>query len=552
MDEAIWHTQKWQVTKHPETFFTIYIAMLAITLNFQVSWSSRNDCILNFHTSSSSYNSSSQWGQWGGFLKNNYCGGLFHDYLYALGVRANQTGKIYLNSTEQRNCLMEGENAKDVLGCGIEKLTSGLGECSNFSVDDVNNKLGDEIRSLGKNCQFLSSVGESGQPCSSCLRSWKAIQGAFPNENGKSLENGSEICMFTVLISLTSSRIEDQIWVRRIYHCLADQDSKEDTPSLTASKSIMPEESGCLKISAEDVYAATNNLHESNFIGEGTAGEVYKGILPNERHVAVKHINNEGHAETFLREVKSLSKIRHPNLVALLGYCRNKGEFFLVYELCPNGDLSEWLFGKEKILSWIQRLLIAIDSAKGLWFLHTYPEGCIVHRDIKPTNILLGTNFEAKLSDFGLSKVLGFGESYVSSEVRGTFGYLDPEYQSNCQVNSSGDIYSFGIVLLQIISGNNVINMNLRKPMPLNKMARSISRQGGIARFADPKLNGDYSSEAFNRVFDLALSCTGPKQQRPSMEEVVLTLEEALHISTRAIKGSPSRTEQTLNQPSAP
>lgn len=136
---------------------------------------------------------------------------------------------------------------------------------------------------------------------------------------------------------------------------------------------------------------------------------------------------------------------------------------------------------------------IAIDCARGLWFLHTYPGGSIVHRDIKvlsiimckflftffsidgakllqPTNILICADFQAKLSDFGLSKVMNMGQSFVSSEVRGTFGYVDPEYQQNRHVNSSGDVYSFGIVLLQILSGQRVINMDMQRPMHLNKM----------------------------------------------------------------------------------
>ncbi|XP_057447480.1 probable receptor-like protein kinase At5g18500 [Lotus japonicus] len=294
----------------------------------------------------------------------------------------------------------------------------------------------------------------------------------------------------------------------------------------------MLKKTACPRVSIREVYSATNHLNEMNIIGEGTAGKVYKGILTNKQDVAVKHIiNDDGNIETFVREVTSLSHVRHPNLVALLGFCNEADECFLVYELCPNGSLSEWLFGKNKVLSWIQRLEIAIDSARGLWFLHAYPGGCIVHRDIKPTNILLGPKFEAKLSDFGLSKVIEAGETYVSSEVRGTFGYVDPEYQSNRHVNSSGDVYSFGMVLLQILSGKKVINLKLKKPMPLSKMAKLLTKNGSITEFADPKLKGEYSEEAFDFTLQLALACTALNQQRPSMELVVIKLEEALLIS---------------------
>ncbi|XP_047309831.1 probable serine/threonine-protein kinase PBL1 [Impatiens glandulifera] len=289
----------------------------------------------------------------------------------------------------------------------------------------------------------------------------------------------------------------------------------------------------CRKISIKEVNSATDNLNVSNFIGQGIAGKVYKGRLSNGQHVAIKHILNDGHMETFVREVTSLSPVKHPNLVALVGYCEGEDECFLVYELCHNGNLSEWLFGKDKTLTWIQRLQIAIDCARGLWFLHTYPDGCIVHRDIKPTNILICEDFHGKLSDFGLSKVLDMGLSYVSSEVRGTFGYVDPEYRNNRRVNSSSDVYSFGIVLLQIISGQRVINMDLTRPMSLDKKARFLTRGGNLVDFADAKLNGDYSVEAFEIVMKLALSCTGLKQERPGMEQIVGKLEDTLNISIK-------------------
>lgn len=324
------------------------------------------------------------------------------------------------------------------------------------------------------------------------------------------------------------------MWIKKRALCMANVKVQRNNNFQSSL-----EESVCSKVSVKEVFAATENLHVKNFIGEGTAGKVYQGVLPNKQPVAVKHIVNDGQAKTFSREIKSLSLVWHPNLVSLLGYCENGDQLFLIYELCPYGNLSQWLFAKNKNLSWIQRLHIAVDCARGLWFLHTYPEGCIVHRDIKPTNILIGKKFEAKLSDFGLSKVIEIGRSYANSEVRGTFGYVDPEYQSNNQVNPSADVYSFGIVLLQIISGRRVINLDQKIPMPLNKMAKSISKKGNcIVGFADPKLNGEYSPEAFDQIFKLALSCTSVKQLRPLMEQVVLILEEAFEISSRAMSST--------------
>ncbi|XP_021649045.2 proline-rich receptor-like protein kinase PERK3 [Hevea brasiliensis] len=572
---------------------SICIFIMIITVKIAVSQPSPSDCSLDLPSSLPGSNSSCIGRDWGGFLSKNCCGSSFHAYLRALSLRANRTGLIYLNASEQRSCLAKMEKSEpDVFSCGIDKLTSGSGGCSDFSVANVTHRLGRNLKSLTDNCKFEGSEEVLDQFCSSCVKSWQDIR-----EKHSISTTETDICRFAVLVSLTSTRIHDESYIHRIYKCLENQNNKNDvaesaepegkkmykistgiwiltgcfvgaaviittfatkklsrrshksknSPKKNAFKNLQLKESHCPKFPLKEVYLATNNLSDNNLIGEGTAGKVYKGILSNNQHVAIKHIINDGNAETVVREVTSLLHVTHPNLVALLGYCVREDECFLIYELCPNGNLSEWIFGKDKILSWIQRLEIAVDSARGLQFLHTYSEGCIVHRDIKPTNILLGPNFEAKLSDFGLSKVINQGETYASSEVRGTFGYVDPEYQNNRQVNSSGDVYSFGIVLLQILSGRKVINMNLKKPMPLDKMAKSLTRGGSIIEFADPKLDGEYSAEAFVLTFHLALSCTSLKQQRPSMERVVVKLEEALDVSTRAKASTPETTPNRLS-----
>ncbi|XP_052173874.1 probable LRR receptor-like serine/threonine-protein kinase At1g67720 [Diospyros lotus] len=564
-------------TMHRKSSSVVSILTLFATVHLVFAQTPASDCVLDIQLPLSGNGSDCTQGNWGGFLQDSCCRSVFDGYLRALGQRANQTGQIFLNSTEQAGCLASMESHKqNASDCGIEKLSWGAGGCSDYSVIDVENKLGNQLTTLGQYCRLLGSENESDKTCRACLRSWDEL--GAPSGNSRDLNVvEDDICQFAVLVSLTSSRIDEEKWIRALYKCLGEQSHPIDDKGGEVKKnkkglgiiigglvgiiilvgiaswilfrrSIKPDflrekatsnylaskDSNSQQMTIKEVYSATNNLSVSNFIGQGIAGKVYKGILSNGQHIAVKHIlDDDGHMETFVREVTSLSHVRHPNLVTLLGHCEGQDECFLVFELCHNGNLSEWLFGKEKKLSWRRRLQIAIDCARGLWFLHTYPDGCIVHRDIKPTNILLCTNFEAKLSDFGLSKVMNMGQSFVSSEVRGTFGYVDPEYQKNRRVNSSGDVYSFGIVLLQLLSGQRVINLDLSKPMSIDKMAKVLTRGGKITDFADPKLNGEYSIEAFELVLKLALSCTGLKQQRPSMEEVVVRLEKALDISAR-------------------
>ncbi|CAN1187512.1 Receptor-like protein kinase THESEUS 1 [Linum perenne] len=589
-----------QIISSSSTLFTILILLQNPLLI------SAQSCILDFNPITTSCNGSES--SWGGFVDGgNCCESSFDDYLFGLAKWASESGQIFLNSSDQTSCL----NDKNLGSCGFDRLTSesgGNGECSGYTVADVALKLDSELESMYENCNFTSGGG-----CGRCFEKWGEI--------GQSLNHGSkleaDVCRFAVLITLTSNWVGSRDRVQEVYDCLS-QDSSSNYGSggggghRTSSKMIKNilivsisvggfaaiivvllwimsgrkaqaagtsakagsfskasqdmkfKQPNNLKVSIKEIYSATNHLDESNYIGQGIAGKVYKGTMSDGQAVAVKHIVNDGHVETFVREVTSLSHVRHPNLVALIGCCKHEDEYFLVYELCQNGNLSEWLYGKERNLSWIQRLETAIDCARGLWFLHTYPSGSIVHRDIKasafflfsksfivrafcsfhhvifdsddqqPTNILLDIDFRAKLSDFGLSKVMNLGQSFVSSEVRGTFGYVDPEYQRNHHVNAKGDVYSFGIVLMQLLSGQKVINMNHNRHMQLNKKASFLAANGKVAEFADPKLNGEYSLEAFELVFKLAISCSGRKQDRPTMETVVTKLEKALKISTRS------------------
>ncbi|XP_076900520.1 putative serine/threonine-protein kinase PBL21 [Bidens hawaiensis] len=552
--------------------FRIIFVFMFMFVSSVLAANSTNECVLDIQQSSSC-----ESGNWDGFLGYGCCESVFEEYLLALTKHANQTRPIFLNSSQQQSCRssLEGSNGRNLLSCGVEKLAAGSGSCSDFSLTDVDNKLKSSLTGLEQDCELV----ESRNGCGSCYQRWLKI--GRLNKNSSVEE--TEICRFAVLVSLVNRKISHVKWARAVYHCLGQNQSVQSQTAedghhehkkkmsigiwiligglvgitiiiittlwiffrkSVKGKSTVCKDAMCMlnspfpkelttKLTVKDIYAATNDLKVSNFIGEGNAGKVYKGVLSNGLNVAIKHILNDGEKETFVREITSLSHVKHPNLVRLLDHCEGEGECFLVYELCHWGNLSEWLFSKDKVITWIQRLQIAIDCARGLWFLHTYPGGCIVHRDIKPTNILLNMNFQAKLADFGLSKIIDTGLSHVSSEVRGTFGYVDPEYQKNSRVNPSGDVYSFGIVLLQLLSGQRVINIDLQRPMPIGKMARTLTKGGSTTEFADPKLKGDYPLKAFEFVINLAIACIGSKQQRPSMEQVVAGLEKALDMSIR-------------------
>lgn len=191
------------------SFFT------AIRLAF--SQTSVNNCVLDIQSSSSGNNSTCTGGNWDGFINNNCCESSFDGYLHALGQRANQSGKIFLNSTEQKECLnsMKGMDG-NVLSCGIEKLNSGEGGCSDYSVSDVANNLGNDLRKLGEDCEVL---GESNMGCIACFRRWEMMSMLANNF----IKVETDVCRFAVLVSLTSQRIDDEKWIQAVYKCLGDR-----------------------------------------------------------------------------------------------------------------------------------------------------------------------------------------------------------------------------------------------------------------------------------------------------------------------------------------
>ncbi|KAF6166653.1 hypothetical protein GIB67_005515 [Kingdonia uniflora] len=281
-----------------------------------------------------------------------------------------------------------------------------------------------------------------------------------------------------------------------------------------------------------ELKIATCNFSKDNVIGEGGFGTVYRGVLPDDSVVAVKYLfNNQGQAEKEFRvEVEAIGKVRHINLVGLVGYCVEGVERLLLYEFMDNGNLEQWLHedvGSVSPLTWDIRMKIAIGTAKGLAYLHEGLEPKVVHRDVKSSNILLDTRWNPKVSDFGLAKLLGSDASYVTTRVMGTFGYVAPEYAHSGKLTEGSDVYSFGILLMEIISGRSPVDYSKQteegnlvywfKRMVSSKRAEEI---------VDPQIEVHPTSRALKRSLLVCLRCIDlDVTKRPKMGQVVHMLE---------------------------
>ncbi|KAK7309603.1 hypothetical protein RJT34_06466 [Clitoria ternatea] len=293
-------------------------------------------------------------------------------------------------------------------------------------------------------------------------------------------------------------------------------------------------------LTLEDIEVATEKY--KTLIGEGGFGSVYRGTLDDSQEVAVKvrsATSTQGTRE-FDNELNLLSAIQHENLVPLLGYCNENDQQILVYPFMSNGSLQDRLYGepaKRKILDWPTRLSIALGAARGLAYLHTFPGRSVIHRDVKSSNILLDHSMCAKVADFGFSKYAPQeGDSNVSLEVRGTAGYLDPEYYKTQQLSEKSDVFSFGVVLLEIVSGREPLNIKRpRSEWSLVEWAIPYIRASKMDEIVDPGIKGGYHAEAMWRVVEVALQCLEPfSTYRPCMVDIVRELEDALIIENNA------------------
>ncbi|KAL4615068.1 hypothetical protein ACB092_07G097800 [Castanea dentata] len=306
---------------------------------------------------------------------------------------------------------------------------------------------------------------------------------------------------------------------------------------------------GPKKFSYDELVSATSNFAEENKLGQGGFGRVYKGYLRViNSYVAIKRVSRgfEHGMKEYISEVRIIGRLRHRNLVQLIGWCHEKNDLLLIYEFMSNGSLDLHLFKGKSLLTWVERYNIARGLASALQYLHEEWEQCVLHRDIKSSNILLDSNLNAKLGDFGLARLVDHVKGSQTTALAGTMGYIAPEYVFSGRACKETDVYSFGIVLLEIACGRKPAEPDAKQDeIIMLEWVWELYGAKNLLKAADPRLGGDFDELQMERLMAVGLWCAHPDYNaRPSIRKAihVLDFEVTLPILTPPIIVSTSST----------
>ncbi|CAN6355914.1 unnamed protein product [Urochloa humidicola] len=420
----------------------------------------------------------------------------------------------------------------------------------------------------------LDKLCNSADPSSSQIQAAGAILGlseshsnpdARTGGNGNGLEHAESESIVEVahpnLGHHRESNVQRSIRKNRFKWCcwwLQDMTRSTHIPPYIDNQGI-----GYAVFHLSDLKAATNNFSYEYLIGCGGFGTVYKGQLHGGPMVAIKRCFSSGSSSDqkhlsrqFEAEIRVLMKLRHRNIVNLLGYCIEQGERILVYEYIPNGGLGKFIFGTGAgtPLDWSLRFHIIMGIAQGIVYLHEYCGIAILHRDLKPSNVLLDSAMNPKITDFGLARILG--GTMNNDEIRGTVGYVDPEYVILGRCSRKSDVYSFGVILLDVITAKRFFSPLHQDPSRAGSLdyAWEMWSAGKSMELIDPSLHDEPRMDELLRCIQIALLCIEPRQEdRPNMPDVILMLSsDSVRIPTPKRRGyedaqvaAPYSTEQT-------
>ncbi|CAL5438514.1 unnamed protein product [Camellia sinensis] len=314
-----------------------------------------------------------------------------------------------------------------------------------------------------------------------------------------------------------------------LWFCLKKKKKNRVENKYKALYELLEAETGPKKFSYQELATATRYFVEEEKLGQGGFGGVYRGFLKElNSYVAVKRVSKESKQgiKEYASEVKIINRLRHRNLVQLLGWCHEERELLLVYEFMPNGSLDSHLFKDNTFLTWLTRYNIAKGLAATLFYLHEEWEQCVLHRDIKSSNIMLDSKFNAKLGDFGLARLVDHGRVSQTTVLAGTMGYMAPECLVTSKSSKESDVYSFGIVALEIACGRKPIDLMAEEGhMRLMEWVWELYGRGNLLEAADAKL-GDFDEEQMECLLFVGLWCAHPDYNlRPSIKQAIQVLD---------------------------
>lgn len=441
-----------------------------------------------------------------------------------VGIDVNSIESIIKASVSPRNITLKSQSDIAVLVQynGVSKLMSvyiNNGNVSNasnplLSVNlDLSMILEDEI-------YFGFSASTGLQTELNCIRSWNLTVQNLGSGNHRGLLIGLAVGLpsFVVIVGLVVAGV---LWRR----------GHENRKSIRVlERALTDSTGGPRKFKLRDVKRATHNFDRKCLLGQGGFGAVYRGVLSNKTLVAVKRVSensNQGEQE-FMAEVMIISRLRHKNLVRLLGWCHEDGELLLIYDLMPNGSLDKWIFEKDanhEVLDWHHRCKIVCGVASSLLYLHEECEQQVIHRDLKASNIMLDCDYNARLGDFGLARLIEHNKnSYTTNAISGTPGYIAPEYFHTGRATTESDVFSFGAVALEVACGR---RPRTEAQLYLVDWVWGLYREDRLLEAADPRLLNDFDRDEMKCMLLVGLACSHPSpQERPTIRQVLQILNK--------------------------
>ncbi|CAM8939419.1 unnamed protein product [Rhodiola kirilowii] len=486
------------------------------------------------------------------------------DASYSLPSACNSTNNTSVFNSSGVSYLPLGNGSEYFAIDFLQPVTYGINmsNCQHICSKDCS-CLGYFYESSSGSCYALQnelgSIISSSDPDGDLLGYIKVKNGStLGSSNNSSLNPGQDFPLIAlILLPFTGVSLVIAIifvvWRKQRFRQIRDIKLGHPNYPSTGEKDVFSLPGLPRRFEYEELQAATENF--KNQIGSGGFGSVYKGLLLDKTVVAVKKITNIGiqGKREFCTEIATIGNIHHVNLVKLRGYCAHGSQYMLVYEYMNRSSLDRTLFGHGPVLEWQERVEIALGTARGLAYLHSSCDQKIIHCDVKPENILLHDNFQAKISDFGLSKLLSAEQSSHFTTMRGTRGYLAPEWLTSSAISEKTDVYSFGMVLLELVSGRkncstSVQNTSVNDDNESNGQQSTISSRSGLVYFplfalemheqgrylelADSRLQGRVVSEDVEKLVRIALCCVHEEPVvRPSMVSVVGMLEGSMPVA---------------------